>query len=94
MTKHWEELRDKGPPTSEPEYPHKKVQGGKKSFVIERRYFGPERRYFYWLEKQREWHVYRRYKTEKQRDQAYTNIAHKIKINRLVWKGWEFRIGV
>lgn len=73
---------------------HYKKRGGKKPFAIERRYTGPVHEYWpeYW-ERQREWSVYRRYKTEKNRDEALTTLKRKAETDTykvLTW--WEYRI--
>lgn len=77
--KAWSPNIDKGPPVEEPEWKHQKKQAkkGAKPFYVERRYTGPARQFLPWLEKQREWHVDRRFKTAKARDQCLRNLEHK-----------------
>ena len=76
MGKDWEEPRDIGPQIEERPHRHKKMVGGKKPFAIERRYTG--------MTSMWEWHVHRRYKTEKQRDKALSNLCSKD-------SNWEYR---
>lgn len=72
----------------------------KKPFVIECRYVGMNRAPG-WLDKvytsRQKWHVYWRYKTEKERDQAFLTAKHKKKnfgTNRYgsFYRRWEYRI--
>lgn len=72
----------------EPKNKHYKKRGGKKPFVIERRYVGRGSTWCsdYW-ESMREWHVHRRYKTEKARAKALENFTSKFN------KYWEYRNG-
>lgn len=100
MSKNWEELRDKGPPVEEPQHRHQRKRSGKKPFVIEQRYVGPEHEDG-WFKRfyadQRVWRVYRRYKTAKQRDQAFVSVERKKKnhgANRYGgwYRRWEYRV--
>lgn len=81
MRNEWEQLRDIGPQIEERPQRHRKVTSGKKPFAIERRYTGR----LPWFRDMWEWRVHRRYKTEKQRDKALSNLQNKKNIS------WEYR---
>ena len=66
----WEALRDKGPQIEERERPRRK-KSKKKLFAIEFRYCGRQT----WVCV--DWCVYRRYNTERQRDEALCNLNRK-----------------
>lgn len=96
MSKHWDELRDKGPQIKESQNKHQRKRSGKKPFVIEHRYVGPKHGWL-WYKEQREWHVYRRYKTEKQRDQALASVKrkkenHQTSLYGRWYRYWEYRV--
>lgn len=98
MSENWDALRDKGPLIEEPQNKHQRKRSGKKPFVIEQRYVGPEDGWFktFYAER-RAWHVYRRYKTQKQRDQAFVDVERKKKNHETNRYGgwyriWEYRI--
>lgn len=80
MRNNWEQLRDIGPQIEERPHRHRKVLSGKKTFAIESRYTGT----MLWLIDTGEWRVHRRYKTEKQRDKALSNLQNKN-------NNWEYR---
>jgi hypothetical protein len=92
----WTKPDYKEPPIEEPIHKHKKKRGGKKPFVIEKRYIGPDR----WktgvfaelYEEMRKWHIDRRYKKENQRDKALATLRHKAANSHTVDSWWEYRI--
>lgn len=94
MRDDWGELTDKGPPIVEPEHKHKK-KSSKKPFVIEKLFVGPASiPLTLWMEAGNEtgWRVYRRYKTEKQREQAFATLLSKQQAGDFWLKKWEFRL--
>ncbi len=82
--KHWEELPDKGPPLVERDRQRKRG-GGKKPFVIYRRYIGPKREkiglsfFDDRRSKERFWYVFRRYKTERGCETALMKFRQEVK---------------
>jgi hypothetical protein len=94
----WTKPDYKEPPIEEPIHKHQKKGGGKKPFVIEKRYIGPDR--FIGIDvlaelytQMRKWHIDRRYKTAKQRDIALAALRHKAAHSHTVDSWWEYRIG-
>lgn len=84
----WLEPRDKGPCLLEREPKHKRKRG-KRPFAIEWRYIGPVR---WWFQSNREWRVYKRYESERDRDQAIRSLEKKSKTETYgVTKFWEYR---
>ncbi len=71
MGRDWNEPRDKTPLMDEYGRRQKKG-GGKKPFAIESRFIGPIAFF------NRDWYIHRRYKTEKQRDQALAHLQTKV----------------
>jgi hypothetical protein len=69
----WNDPRDKAPPIEEV-VRHQKKGGGRKPFAIESRYIGKLNLLFMC----KEWAIERRYKTEKQRDQALIHLQSKV----------------
>lgn len=79
--------RDKAPPIEEPNRRYKKRT--KKPFVIEWRYVGPDRDWFF--PKDREWSTFRRYSTDKARQQALQTVRSKTLPWPLTMDHWEYR---
>lgn len=84
--KDWDEPIDKSPPIEEPVHKHKKYRKGKKSFVIECRYIGTGCLFSF---DYCVWHVHKRYKTEKQRNQAFEALMNR---KNTPFSNWEYRI--
>jgi len=90
----WDEPHDKGPPIEEPSRHRSKRKKGKKKFVIESRYIGPQHSWFKsWDTYDGTWHVARKYHTEKQRDMALANLNRKCHNSHAFYKHWEYRSG-
>lgn len=70
-------VRDKSPLPDEPAKHQRKR--GQKSFVIERRFTGvlPNNFLQKWYSDQQKWHVYRRYETKKDRDNAIATMRRR-----------------
>lgn len=73
-----------------------KWRGGKKKFVVVRRYVGPSRSTGNWLgrwyESRRKWHTYRKYKTEKSRDRDLTALQAKAANANTPHADWEYSV--
>jgi len=98
--RHWEDLPDKGPPIQDTHRPNKKRGGGKKPFGIECRHIISEDHWsrkqgktvWSWFSKWQEWHMYQKYKLEKDRDQALTTLTRKAgQVQALGRSYWEYR---
>lgn len=91
MGKDWDEPRDKAPPIEEVERHRKK--GGRKSFIIEHRYIGPTTGIFSKLfASSRKWSIYRRYKNDRARNQAFHALTNRQEKSHLYYSKWEYRI--
>ena len=95
----WNEPRDKGPSELEEfkrllDEPYKKGPKGKKPFTIERRYIGPTGNSFLtkFYETYREWHVDRRYATERARAEAFEALTRRQGNSYPVYERWEYRL--
>lgn len=92
MGQDWNQPRDKAPPIEEVER-HRKKGGGRKPFLIEHRYVGPTTGIFSKLfADSRKWSVYRRYKSEKARDQAFHALTSRQEKSHAYYSRWEYRI--
>ena len=92
MGKDWDEPIDKGPSIEEPNRRYKK-KGGKKPFIIERRYIGPKKLYLTEMyENFREWHTDRRYATERAREEAFRALTQRQGKSHRIYDQWEYRI--
>lgn len=69
--------------------PHKE----KKHFIIERRYIGPPSEILYEMyERQREWYIYRKYKTERAQSEALKTCIRRKDSPYAYERLWEYRI--
>lgn len=89
-----EKRRDKATPIDEENQRRQKRGGAKKPFGVERRYVGqlPKSgflRKFY--EQKQDWHAYRKYATEKARDQAIETLQRKPPV---CGRQYEYRVQV